>query len=137
MFIQFLKLNEFSLFGENYFQPRHESKDNDKKDVDSRVRLVISEAEGCSGDATGNTFRDDNIVGSSVNNLSDGMEEIEDADWEDGLIPSLDFADNNEMTIEFDEPSDSVTRKPIRRATAEEKVNRTSSNSFLTFASVS
>ncbi|XP_015880255.3 DNA repair protein RAD4 isoform X2 [Ziziphus jujuba] len=101
--------------------PRHESKDNDKKDVDSRVRLVISEAEGCSGDATGNTFRDDNIVGSSVNNLSDGMEEIEDADWEDGLIPSLDFADNNEMTIEFDEPSDSVTRKPIRRATAEEK----------------
>lgn len=116
------------MFGEYYFQPQHESQDNDKKDVDSRVRLVTSEAEGCSGDATGNTSREENIGGSSLNTLSDGMEEMNDADWEDGLIPSLDSTDNNEMTIEFDETLDPVTHKPIRRATAEEKVNRTFSN---------
>lgn len=90
--------------------------------------MVTKEAEGCSIDATRKALREENIGEGSQYNHSDGMEEMEDADWEDGLIPNLDSIGNQEVTIEFDETSDSVTRKPIRRATAQDKVNCISSS---------
>ncbi|KAJ6707400.1 DNA REPAIR PROTEIN COMPLEMENTING XP-C CELLS [Salix viminalis] len=53
---------------------------------------------------------------------------MDDIDWEDGSSPILDCIKNHpgddirEVTIEFSESPDSAKQKPIRRATAEEKV---------------
>ncbi|KAJ8761168.1 hypothetical protein K2173_001224 [Erythroxylum novogranatense] len=52
---------------------------------------------------------------------------MDDTDWEDGYTPVLDSTNNHpgdsvrKITLEFTEPTDSTKRKPIRRASAEEK----------------
>jgi xeroderma pigmentosum group C-complementing protein len=59
-------------------------------------------------------------------------QEMDDIDWEDGSSSILGHVKNHpgdgirEVTIEFSESPDSAKRKPIRRATAEEKVTCTS-----------
>lgn len=70
--------------------------------------------------------------------LLDDSEEMNDSDWEDGPILKSDPVDRspNEwkkgLTIEFDEPSGSTGgRKPVRRASAEDKVNYVSCNYLL------
>ncbi|XP_030482438.2 DNA repair protein RAD4 isoform X1 [Cannabis sativa] len=96
------------------------SEKDDKQDIDSRVKLTVSEADGCSRDTTGSTLREDKVEETLPCNLSESRADIDDLDWEDGSIPSLDPA-SNEVTIEFNETPDSVRRKPIRRVTAEDK----------------
>ncbi|KAJ0703791.1 putative DNA repair protein Rad4 [Helianthus annuus] len=75
---------------------------------------------------------------SSPSNKNDGSpqqakSELEDvmadSDWEDGSNPNLNSENNHpgyinkDITIEFDSSPGTVKRKPIRRASAEEKVN--------------
>lgn len=106
------------------FQPASGSKRNEKEDVDSRAKSAVLEVDGCSRDATGNPLRDDKGDMESFQcTLSEIREEMDDSDWEDGSIPILDSASNHEVTIEFNETPDSVRRKPVRRATAEDKVD--------------
>ena len=98
------------------------SKINDEQDVDSRAKSVTLEAEGCSRDAAG-TIIDKVDRGNFNGTITDDRDEMNDSDWEDGSIPVLGSAENQEVTIEFNETPDSAKRKPVRRATAEEKVN--------------
>lgn len=52
---------------------------------------------------------------------------MDDSDWEDGSISEFDCHRSEEpykeFTVEFSGTPDSAKRKPVRRATAEEKVN--------------
>ena len=106
------------------FQPASGSKRNGKPDLDSRVKSVVLEADGCSRDVTRNTLREGKVDEEGFQcTLSESKEEMDDSDWEDGSIPVLDSASNHEVTIEFNETPDSVRRRPVRRATAEDKVN--------------
>lgn len=62
--------------------------------------------------------------------MYDDDDEMNGSDWEDGSIPTLNNTNDNDrdnvnrsVTIEFDaSPSDSAKRKPVRRASVEEKV---------------
>lgn len=82
------------------------------------------------------------VEGSSANALSDNLspvkvddgsrqldDEMGDSDWEDGSNPTLNSENdrqdliNKGITIEFDSSPGTSKRKPVRRATAEEKVN--------------
>lgn len=73
-------------------------------------------------DLDGGNFRD---------SLRNNDDEIDDIDWEDGSNSLLDSASNHHLgddstrtvTIEFSESLDFAKRKPVRRATSEEKVN--------------
>lgn len=106
-----------------FFQVGNGSKVNGIQDVDLRVKSVTLEAGGCSTDAARDTLREEKVDGETLQDpLSDSKEEMNDSDWEDGSIPNSDFTGNQEVTIEFDETPDSVKRKPVRRATAEDKV---------------
>ncbi|KDP33184.1 hypothetical protein JCGZ_13449 [Jatropha curcas] len=76
---------------------------------------------------------DNSIDGGSLKDSlrnSEGEAETDDIDWEDGSTPIKDSLNNDNhvgddvsrtVTIEFSESPDSAKRKPIRRATAEEK----------------
>ena len=84
--------------------------------------------EDCSRDAVGSSQLEVD-VSSHQDTLFDDSEDMNDSDLEDASIPKLDPVDHspNEtmkgLTIEFDEPSDSAGRKPVHRASAEDKVN--------------
>ncbi|XP_038721413.1 DNA repair protein RAD4-like [Tripterygium wilfordii] len=66
-------------------------------------------------------------MGSAQDVLLESGDDDIDSDWEDGSISTLDqggdlFHDHiKEVTIEFNESPDSAGRKPVRRASAEEK----------------
>lgn len=71
-------------------------------------------------------MREERVDGGGLQNtLSENREELNDSDWEDGSIPILDSTDNLPVTIEFSETPISDRRKPVRRASAEDKVNCT------------
>lgn len=90
----------------------------------SGVLPVTLDAECCSSDALGNASRAENDEERSCQyTASESREEMDDADWEDGSIPIMESSYNDQVTIEFSGISDNVGRKPIRRATAEDKVN--------------
>ncbi|XP_021296261.1 DNA repair protein RAD4 isoform X1 [Herrania umbratica] len=103
---------------------------NDLKTNEQVVHTMIAQnasmAEDCSRDAVGSSQLVVD-VGSYEDNLFDDSEDMNDSDWEDGSIPKLDPVDNSPkermkgLTIEFDEPSGSAGRKPVRRASAEDK----------------
>lgn len=88
------------------------------------------DAGGCSKNAIGNPSMevDEERVERLQDNLLDKSEEMNDSDWEDGSVPVKNSTENDPeshikgVTIEFD-AEDSARRKPVRRATAEEKVN--------------
>ncbi|KDO50786.1 hypothetical protein CISIN_1g002340mg [Citrus sinensis] len=96
-----------------------------KQEVDKRVTWSDVDAHGCSRDAMGNTLRELD-EGRLQDNVLDGGEEMYDSDWEDGSIPVACSKENHPesdikgVTIEFD-AADSVTKKPVRRASAEDK----------------
>ncbi|XP_059623197.1 DNA repair protein RAD4 [Cornus florida] len=104
------------------------SEGNDKESLDTRVTQNKKEAEGCSRDAIRNTPLENMVEGESFQETATGgKEEIDELDWEDGSIPILHSTNNHQndtfrgMTIEFDRSPDSAKRKPIRRASAEDK----------------
>lgn len=115
-----------------YFQPKSQSKVKERKDVDKRVTWNDVDAQECSRDTIGNTLRE---VDSRKlqDNVLDSGEEMYDSDWEDGSFPVPCSEENRPeshikgVTIEFD-TTESVTRKPVRRASAEDKVKQ---NSFV------
>jgi hypothetical protein len=108
------------------FQTESGQKKNDKLDVDPGAILSTSKAEGCGRDAIGKTAGEERFDrGSLQNTLSENREELNDSDWEDGSIPNLDSTDNLPVTIEFSETANSDRRKPVRRSSAEDKVNYT------------
>lgn len=67
--------------------------------------------------------------GSSQPDNPQGDDDNDETEWEDGSVPNpslaMDYQENkiNSVTIEFETPPDSAKRKPICRASAEEKVN--------------
>lgn len=105
-----------------------------KQEVDKRVTWSDVDAHGCSIDAMGNTLRELD-EGRLQDNVLDGGEEMYDSDWEDGSIPVACSKENHPesdikgVTIEFD-AADSVTKKPVRRASAEDKVKHPSLDSI-------
>lgn len=66
------------------------------------------------------------------NSISEVLEDLDDSDWEDGCVRTLDGTESQPLTIEFSEMQqtpDSTRRKPIRRASAADKVNFSISSS--------
>lgn len=67
--------------------------------------------------------------GSPLQVQSELEDVMADIDWEDGSNPNLNSESNHpdymnqDITIEFDSSPGTAKRKPIRRASAEEKVN--------------
>ncbi|GMY24860.1 DNA repair protein RAD4 [Fagus crenata] len=97
-------------------------KKHDKLDVDLGAQWNTSEAEVCSRDAKGKAACENRVDGGSLQHfLSEKREELNDVDWEDGSIPILDSTYNLPVTIEFSETPNSGIRKPVRRASAEDK----------------
>ncbi|KAL5810062.1 hypothetical protein ACOSQ3_026758 [Xanthoceras sorbifolium] len=97
---------------------------DEKQKVDKRVTWNDIDAAGCSRDTSGDASRD--VDGGR---LQDNGQELDDSDWEDGLIPVENFTDNppesriKGLTVEFETATsdDSLRRKPTRRASAEDK----------------
>ncbi|KAJ0098902.1 hypothetical protein Patl1_21240 [Pistacia atlantica] len=96
--------------------------------LDKRVTWNDVDAGACSKDAIGNSSMevDEERIERLQDNFLDKSEEMDDSDWEDGSIPVNHSTENDPeshikgVTIEFD-AEDSARRKPVRRATAEEK----------------
>lgn len=109
------------------FQPESGPKRNDKLDVDPAAQCGNLEVKDCDRDAIQETAGEERLDGGSLqNSISENGEELNDSDWEDGSIRILDSNDNLSVTIELSETPDSDRRKPVRRASAEDKVNHTS-----------
>ncbi|KAK8507788.1 hypothetical protein V6N13_140532 [Hibiscus sabdariffa] len=110
---------------QNEFVTENDLKTNEQEVLHTTVAQNASEAEDCCK-AIGNSQLEVD-VGSHKDTLFDDSEDMNDSDWEDGSIPKLDpvvHSPNERMkglTIEFDEPSGSAGRKPVRRASAEDK----------------
>ncbi|GAV76703.1 Rad4 domain-containing protein/BHD_1 domain-containing protein/BHD_2 domain-containing protein/BHD_3 domain-containing protein [Cephalotus follicularis] len=87
---------------------------NDEQVEDARVTWSDLDAERCGREAPADMSKD-------------SRDEMDDSDWEDGSLPRLDLADNHPddhckgVTVEFSESPDSAKRKPVRRASAEDK----------------
>ncbi|KAB5560898.1 hypothetical protein DKX38_005855 [Salix brachista] len=102
-------------------------KSKGKQVVDARVTWNDLDARGLAQDhATSETSEVEG--GGFQTTFQESDQEMDDIDWEDGSSPILDRIKNHpgdgirEVTIEFSESPDSAKQKPIRRATAEEKV---------------
>lgn len=86
---------------------------SDRQDAGTTVTLNTLRDEGCSRDITGNT--------------PGRREEMDESDWEDGSIPNVESTKNSlnyltkGLTIELSGSTDSAKRKPVRRASAEDK----------------
>ncbi|XWS75588.1 hypothetical protein CRYUN_Cryun01aG0103500 [Craigia yunnanensis] len=111
---------------QNEYVRQNDVKTNEQEVVDTMVAQNASKAEDYSRDAVGSSQLEVDVR-SHQDTLFDDSEDMNDSDWEDGSIPKLDPVDHspNEtmkgLTIEFDEPSGSAGRKPVRRASAEDK----------------
>ncbi|XP_022759202.1 DNA repair protein RAD4 isoform X2 [Durio zibethinus] len=105
---------------------QNDPKTNEQEIVHTMVAENASMAEDCIRDAVG-TSRLEVDVENHQDTLFDDSEDMNDSDWEDGSIPKLDPVDHSPtehvkgLTIEFDEPSGSAGRKPVHRASAEDK----------------
>ncbi|KAK8621401.1 hypothetical protein V6N13_067834 [Hibiscus sabdariffa] len=110
---------------QNEFVTENDLKTNEQEVLHTTVAQNASEAEDCCK-AKGNSQLEVDV--GNKDTLFDDSEDMNDSDWEDGSIPKLDpvvHSPNERMkglTIEFDEPSGSAGRKPVRRASAEDKV---------------
>ena len=106
---------------QNEYVKQDDVKTNEQEVVHTMVEQKASKAEDYSRDAVGSSQLEVD-VSSHQDTLFDDSEDMNDSDWEDGSIPKLDPIDHspNEtkkgLTIEFDEPSGSAGRKPVRRA---------------------
>ncbi|KAB1211313.1 hypothetical protein CJ030_MR6G021497, partial [Morella rubra] len=102
--------------------PESRPKRNDKLDVDPAAQWSDLEVRDCDRDAIQETAGEERLDrGSLQNSISENGEELNDSDWEDGSIRILDSNDNLSVTIELSETPDSDRRKPVRRASAEDK----------------
>ncbi|OMP08921.1 DNA repair protein Rad4 [Corchorus olitorius] len=105
---------------------QNDLKTNEKEVVQTMVAQNDSNAEDCSRDGIGSSQLEVDVK-SRQDAVFDDMEDMNDSDWEDCSIPILDPVDHSSnenfkgLTIEFDEPSSSIGRKPVRRASAEDK----------------
>lgn len=101
-------------------------KSNGKQVVDARVTWNDLDARGLAQDPAANDTREVEGGGFQTT-FQESDQEMDDIDWEDGSSSILGHVKNHpgdgirEVTIEFSESPDSAKRKPIRRATAEEK----------------
>ncbi|GLU10667.1 hypothetical protein SLE2022_274530 [Rubroshorea leprosula] len=101
------------------------SQKNEKQATDTVMATNPSETEDCSGAAAGSTLGEVGVA--SLNDASVDDWEDNELDWEeeDGSNPQLNDNCTDDriegLTIEFDDPSDSARRKPVRRASAEDK----------------
>ncbi|KAK9271667.1 hypothetical protein L1049_002030 [Liquidambar formosana] len=113
---------------ESIGMPESRTKNNDEQDVGTKVTLNTLGAEGCSGDAIGNTPSEEKVDGGNFpSSFPDRSEEMDGSYWEDGSIPILDSMNNHPddlikgVTIEFSGSPDSASQKSNRRASAEDK----------------
>lgn len=91
--------------------------------MDKKVTL---EPEWCNENVMVSCSRDVDVHEANLqNSVSQVLEDLDDSDWEDGSIPTLDGMESHPLTIEFSEMQqtpDSNRRKPIHRASAADKV---------------
>ncbi|XVF20594.1 hypothetical protein REPUB_Repub12eG0013900 [Reevesia pubescens] len=105
---------------------QNDFKTNEQEVVHTMVAQNASKAEDCSSYAVGSS-RLEVDTGTHQDTLFDDSEDMNDSDWEHDSIPKMDPVDHspnetlNGLTIEFNEPSGSAGRKPVRRASAEDK----------------
>lgn len=83
------------------------------------------ETEKCNENVIANSSGDVNVHEAQLQNSpSHVLEDLDDSDWEDGAAGTMDGTGSYPMTIEFSETQhDSIRRKPIRRASAADKVS--------------
>ncbi|XP_038874852.1 DNA repair protein RAD4 isoform X2 [Benincasa hispida] len=90
--------------------------------MDKKVKL---EAETCIENVIVSCSMDDDVREVNLQNpVSEVLEDLDDSDWEDGCVHTLDGTESHPLTIEFSEMQqtpDSTRRKPIRRASAADK----------------
>lgn len=98
------------------------------QDKGLRVTWNALDGEGCGRSAIGRSTPEKEVARKNSQDSNSG-EEINDSDWEDGSIPTTDSVSINqnagikEVTVELGGPLDSSQQKPIRRASAEDKVD--------------
>lgn len=92
---------------------------------------MILEAGRCNENVIADSSREVNVDEANMQYpVSQISEDLDDSDWEDGSVHTLDGTKSDPMTIEFSEMEqapDSTRRKPIRRASAADKVKLFSS----------
>ena len=92
--------------------------------MDKKVTL---EAERCNENVTASCSEDVDVHEVNLqNSVSEVLEDLYDSDWEDGCVQTSDGPESQPLTIEISETQDipdSTKRKPIRRASAADKVN--------------
>lgn len=90
--------------------------------MDNKVTL---EAERCNENIIVSCSGDVDVHEVNLqNSISEVLEDLDDSDWEDGCVRTLDGTESQPLTIEFSEMQqtpDSTRRKPIRRASAADK----------------
>uniref|UniRef100_F6HSJ2 DNA repair protein RAD4 n=1 Tax=Vitis vinifera TaxID=29760 RepID=F6HSJ2_VITVI len=104
------------------------SKRSEILDTGGRVTWNALDSEGCGRSAIGRSTLEKEVdEKSSQDTYLNSGEDINESDWEEGSIPTLDSVDNHqnagikEVTIELSGLLDSSQQKPIRRASAEDK----------------
>lgn len=114
----------------SFSQPKIGSKRSEIQDTGGRVTWNALDSEGCGRSAIGRSTLEKEVdEKSSQDTYLNSGEDINESDWEEGSIPTLDSVDNHqnagikEVTIELSGLLDSSQQKPIRRASAEDKVN--------------
>ena len=92
--------------------------------MDKKVTL---ETERCNENVIASCSEDVDVPEVNLqNSVSEVLEDLDDSDWEDGCVRPLDGTESQPLTIEISEIQeipDSTKRKPIRRASAADKVN--------------
>lgn len=88
--------------------------------MDPILQPNTSEVGHCSRNSIGNDSAEAECGHVSLDQgYMDKKEELDDSDWEDGIVAMDDCA----MTIELDLTPDSSVQRQIRRASAEDKVS--------------
>lgn len=89
--------------------------------------MVTLAAERCNENVIASCSGDVDVNEANIpNSVSQVLEDLDDSDWEDGSVQPLDGTESHPLTIEFSDMQqtpDSTRKKPIRQASAADKVN--------------
>nr|XP_043635200.1 DNA repair protein RAD4 [Erigeron canadensis] len=91
-------------------------------DIDARKVLGVEGSSGNNRVENASPLKPDD--GNPQQAKSELEDEMADSDWEDGSNPNVKYENdhlNKDITIEFDSAPGTAKRKPVRRASAEEK----------------
>ncbi|XP_042501207.1 DNA repair protein RAD4 isoform X2 [Macadamia integrifolia] len=101
------------------------SKGNNKQNIKMNVGYDALLDGITTTDTKGKSLAEEKVEEQTLHSASPDKEEgTDDSDWEDGLIPIPDSREHTlatEVTVEFSDSPSSVKRRPIRRASAEDK----------------